>query len=239
MTVARVSLFPVLCLLGACAAPASLAPPRNPTATKTATVVTEPKARVVVSRDAVPDGDRLPENPRRVGDLFVQRFSGSFAKEPITLSEETVARESDWFIVEYRFEQGTERRRLRVMRHKLSDGVMRVFAVEKNGEMEIGRGALDQLLERTAFSADANHGEDGSHAETCLLGTRSVRCTTTRWKVSVGGEDALLSRTATDDVPGRDLTGEIRAHDGTVLFRADLVEARRGAEALPAGVASR
>jgi hypothetical protein len=63
-----------------------------------------------------------------------------------------------------------------------------------------------------------------SSAGTCTLGPAELDCETKSYKVWLGEREASLGVTQSASVPGIDLSGEIKAADGSVIYRSELVE---------------
>lgn len=166
----------------------------------------------------------------RVGDYYVERFSGSFRATPLTLTEEVVASEDGLFVIDYTLEE-TANPRIQHLRTRFNPETRRVERVSvMDGDREIPAplAAYDRLIEKTSFAADSNNGLIGSEKQTCLVGGRELACETRDYKVSVGEREATLSVTTSDAVTGRDVAGQIVADGDKVLYRAELVDMRRG-----------
>ncbi|RYZ08245.1 MAG: hypothetical protein EOO73_09290 [Myxococcales bacterium] len=205
-------LFGSLALLACGHAPPSAL--RNPSATAT---VAQPAPRSALA----------PAPQRRVGDFFVHRFSGTFSKEPLTLTEEVKAREGALWVVDFSL---TEQDRVERMRVRFESSGRAVSAAKLSGSTEVKASVADYeaLLGRTVFTADVNDGLLSSAAQTCLVGDDALDCETKTYKVWVGEREATLSVVHSETFPDRDVSGELTAGDGKVLYRAELVEARLG-----------
>jgi hypothetical protein len=180
-----------------------------------------------------------PADPRKVGDFYVHRFSGSYAKSPLTLTEEVVAQEDGLWVVDYTFEQPSGTKKLRVRLDPKTDAVVRVSKLDASGnESKVARSVYERLMERTSFTADANDGMLGSERGTCLVGPSELDCETKSYKVWVGDKQATLNVSHSDSVPGRDVAGDIKSDDGTLIYRSELLE-MGNAESPRRGVASR
>src|SRR5581483_7773670 len=71
---------------------------------------------------------------RRVGDYHVYRYTGTFAKEPLTLTEQVVGMEGDAFLVDFVLEEGEKMTALRVRMH--GDGeVLSVRRITDDGDV--------------------------------------------------------------------------------------------------------
>jgi hypothetical protein len=209
-----------------------------------------PKTAHVAKSDAKPSEDLsfLDEEPAqevaeapakpavapRVGDTTVHRFSGSFTKAPITLTEEVVAMAGSLMVVDYTFDQGKQHEKLRVTHEVGTDRVLRVRELHGKKELPSSSQAFEAMLAKTSFAPDSNDAEIGSESTTCLIGTQAVDCHKKSYRVKIGDETATLSLSQTND--GKDLGGEISGDNGKVFYRAELIETRTGA---PNNVATR
>lgn len=175
-----------------------------------------------------------PLASRNVGDFFVHRFSGSFTKEPITMSEEVIARAGSLIVVDYTFEQGKSERRLRVTHDVSTERVLRVREMRGDKEIAAKIEDFETMLAKTAFSPDSNEKTLASEKTTCVVGGDEFECEKTSYTVAIGDKSATLSVTQAAAIPGRDVAGEIVDQEGKVIYRAELVDMGQGSS----GVAS-
>jgi hypothetical protein len=199
--------------------------------------VTSPPAKAPPAAvlEAAPTAAPTPE--RRVGDFFVHRFSGSFAADPLTLTEEVVAREEQGWVVDFALSQNDQVERLRV-RFDAATGEPRSAArFDGSSEAPAKLADYEALLARTIYAADVNDGLVSKSDQTCLIGSDELDCETKTYKVWVGDAPATLSVVHAKSLADRDVSGEITTEDGRLIYRAELLEARQGKPA--AGVASR
>jgi hypothetical protein len=175
---------------------------------------------------------------RKPGDFFVHRFSGSFRKIPLTLTEEVVAHDDDLnLIIDYTLEEGDSKTELRVRMDPVTEQIVRACKLDGEKEIDMSIAAYEALLAETMFSPDLNEGEIAKNNQTCLVGAEEHACETREFKVTIGEREGTLSVTRTDAIPGRDVAGEIRDAAGKVLYRAELVDMGRSTPAT--GVARR
>jgi hypothetical protein len=154
----------------------------------------------------------------------VQRFSGSYQAAPLTLTEEVVAQEDGLWVIDYTLEDAQARQKLRVRLDPKSESVVRVSVPGDAGEKPSTLAAYDKMMERTSLVADENEGLVDSAQGTCLVGLNELDCETKSYKVRIGEHEATLSVSHAGKVAGRDVAGEITASDGTLLYRAELLE---------------
>ena len=159
-----------------------------------------------------------------VGDFTVQRYSGSFSKNPVTLTEEIIAREGDLMIIDYTLEDGKETLRFRTRVDLKSKRVVAASRLEKGSEVEMTLAAYEALMAKTVFTADTNEERLGAETSTCLVGGKALDCEVTSYRVTVGGKPAKLSISSSKAVADRDVAGEIKSEDGNVIYRAEIVE---------------
>jgi len=170
---------------------------------------------------------------RRVGDLVVHRFHGSYSKQALVLTERVSAVEGDLLVVDYELAQGDRSDKLRVRMSARSERVIAVSRWDGRTEEPAEIADYESLLARTSFVPDQNAGRMAEGAEICLVGPDEFACSVNKYKVFVGEREAALTVRSSDQL-GRDLSGEIVALDGTIVYSAELVELRRGPEAPPA-----
>jgi hypothetical protein len=174
---------------------------------------------------------------RHVGDLFVHRFSGSFAGEPLTLTEEVAAREEAAWVVDFSLTQSEKVDRLRVRFDVRSGQAISAAHFDGGHETPATLGDYEALLARTVYAADVNDGLVSANDQTCLVGADELDCETKTYKVWVGDAAATLSVVHSSSFADRDVSGEITTDDGKLVYRAELLEAKQGKQAL--GVAAR
>lgn len=191
--------------------------------------------RVAAAKVAVDDA---PADPRKVGDFTVHRFSGSYQKAPLTLTEEVVAREGGLWVIDYTFEEQSGRTAFRVRFDPRTDSVRRVSKLEGARETSVPLATYEKMIEKASFAADSNDGLIASSRGTCLVGPSELACETKTYSVWVADRPATLNVSRSTGVVSGEVAGDITAHDGTVIYRSELLE--MGNAASPKrGVASR
>ncbi len=182
--------------------------------------------------------DRVPAESRKVGDFSVHRFSGSYQKSPLTLTEEVVGQEFGLWVIDYTFEEQSGTSKLRVRFNPRTEAVFSVAKLDGGTEINVPISVYDRLIERTSFAADENDGVVAKGRTTCLIGPSELDCETKTYKVRVGDKFGTLTVSHSDQVASGDVTGDLLADDGTVIYRSELVELGNVASSKP-GVASR
>ena len=199
-----------------------------------------PKAAVASAPASAPAKQIQPlasAPERHVGDLFVHRFSGSFAGEPLTLTEEVALREDAAWVVDFSLTQNEKVERLRVRFDIRTGQAVSAARLEAGRETPATLGDYEALLGRTIYAADVNDGLVSQNDQTCLVGADELDCETKTYKVWVGDASAKLSVVHSKTFADRDVSGEIITDDGKLIYRAELVEAKQGKPGL--GVAVR
>ena len=80
------------------------------------------------------------------------------------------------------------------------------------------------MMASASVVPDTNEGLVANSTGTCTLGPAELDCETKSYKVWLGDREASLGVTQSAAVPGADLSGEITASDGSVIYRSELVE---------------
>ena len=179
-----------------------------------------------------------PVDSRKVGDFRVHRFSGSYQKSPLTLTEEVIARENGLWVIDYTFEEQSGATKLRVRFDPRTESVVRVSKFDGSQERNVPIASYEKLIERTSFAADSNEGMLASKHGTCLIGPSELDCEIKSYQVAVGDKVAILNVSRSESVPGGDVAGDIIGSDGAVIYRSELIE-MGNASSPKRGVASR
>jgi hypothetical protein len=221
VAISSVSLFSVACgLHGNQAA-------ESPDAELAGSPAKTEKARV--EKSAKQDEARADQQEQReVGDFYVHRFSGAYRETPLTLTERVIAEEDDVWVVDYTLEEGEATFTLRARLEKDSGRVVRVSEVDGDNEIDAPIATYDDLLAKTVFAPDVNESLIDERPETCLVGPDELECETKNYRVYVGDKEAVLSVTESAEIPGRDISGEVVGVDGTLIYRAELLETGNG-----------
>jgi hypothetical protein len=178
---------------------------------------------------------------RAPGDFIVYKFSGSYRKAPATLTERVIAREGDVVTIDMTLEDASGKRSLRV---KMSDApgtrgdVASVARLENGQEIATGLVAYDTFLAATMLAADSNEETLASEDVTVDVGGAALAGKRTTYRVRVGKEAAMMSTVESTTFAWGDLGGEIKAKNGKVLYRAEILEVGHAAPAPAAAVAN-
>ena len=164
---------------------------------------------------------------RKAGDFIVYRFSGSFRKAPMTLTERVIERRGALLTVDIVAEVGETRRQLRVKIDEASaakNDVVEVSVIENGTETPAGIDAYEALLAETSLAADENEAMLGSEDAMLDVGGAPLPVRKTSYRVRVGKKQATLRTVESEGFAWGDLGGEITAGNGKVLYRAEVVE---------------
>jgi hypothetical protein len=168
---------------------------------------------------------KTASSPREIGDYVVYRFSGSFQKAPITLTERVVARDKDALVLDVVLDDGQKKHELRVRTSEAqatSGELLSVHRIDKGNLVPMDLADYEALMAKTMLIADSNEAELGSEEITVALGEAKIAAKQTSFRVKVGGKDATMRTVVSDKFPWGDVAGEI-ATEGDVLYRAEIV----------------
>jgi hypothetical protein len=174
---------------------------------------------------------------RKPGDYVAYRFSGSFRKAPLLLTQRIVAREGDALVIDMTLEGGKRAEALRV---RMSDApgtrgeVLSAAWLDGNAERPATLADYEAMMAKTGLAADANEEVLGSEQVTLQIGGAPLPCERTSYRVRIGNTTATMRTVQSDGFAWGDVGGEITADDGRVLYRAELIDAgHAGEEARP------
>lgn len=183
-------------------------------------------AKPEVGGDATPAS--APAHATRMpGDFVVYRFSGSFRKAPLTLSEKVVARTGSIITIDLSLKDGDTKEELRIKIDEASPSrneVVSVSRLEAGAEKPATLEAYEALMTRTTLSADQNEALVGMEDVTVDVGGTSVPAKRTTYRVRIGKKQATLKTLESTTFAWGDVGGEITAANGKVLYRAEVVE---------------
>lgn len=180
-------------------------------------------ARPVATPHAAPLESK-PADPRKLGDFRVHRFSGSYRKSPLSLTEEVIAREGGCWVIDYTFEESSGTTKFRVRFDPETDSVRRVSKIDGRQELSVPISSFEKLIERTSFAADSSDGPLSSTRGSCLVGPSELDCETKSDQVAIGDDAAILNVSRSSGAPGEDVAGDVMANDGAVIYWRELIE---------------
>jgi hypothetical protein len=221
--------FAMASLLATGCARANLAPAATPAsepAAKSPTKATEAEAEKTAVEATASEAAEVT-GARKAGDFIVYRFSGSFRKAPLTLTERVIERRGALLTVDILAEAGETKRQLRVKIDESSatkNDVVEVSVIEDGKETPAGLDAYESLLAETSLAADENEAMLGAEDAMLDIGGAPLPVRKTSYRVRVGKKQATLRTVESEGFAWGDLGGDITAGNGKVLYRAEVVE---------------
>jgi hypothetical protein len=218
--------------LGALAGCGRAAVATSASTSKTPEIANAALAGKRVAKEATVAKVEEPLANRHVGDFVVFKFSGAFHKGAMTLTERVVAKEGTILTVEFTLAEGTptstREQTFRVKMDQKVGGKGEIFGVhkiEKGVSTPADKADWEAMMAKTVLFADANEETLGSEDVHVDVAGKKVDAQKTSYKVLVGNKTATMTITQSEGFAWGDLGGEIVAADGTVLYRAEIVEA--------------
>jgi hypothetical protein len=179
--------------------------------------------------------------PRQAGDFVVRRFTGSFRKAPLTLSERVVAREGDVLVVDVTLEEAGKKQTMRV---RMSDApasrgeVTSVAKLDGDLEMAADIAAYDAMMQKVTMAADQNEEMLGEGDVNVDVGGKALPCRERTFRVRLGKREATMRTVESDRFAWGDVAAEITATDGKLIYKAEVLDAGRGDAARPTAPAT-
>jgi hypothetical protein len=164
---------------------------------------------------------------RMPGDFVVYRFTGSFRKKPLSLTQRVIARKGSIVTIDLSAVEGSHKTELRVKIDEASpthNDVVSVARLAHGVEKPAGFDAYEALMAKTALAADANEALIGTEDVTVEIGGAAVPAKRTTYRVRVGKHAATMKTFESATFAWGDVGGEITAKDGKVLYRAEVIE---------------
>lgn len=181
-----------------------------------------------------------PAAPWGAGDFVVYRFSGSFHKTPVTLTEKVVARQGDTFTLDVTYDDGKTKESIRARMKGESPSradVLGVARLARGVEQPASVALFDEIFARVALAADQNEAQLGSETvKLAVAGHGTVACEQATFRVKVGKETATMRTIASPAFAWGDLGAEITTAAGKLIYKAEVVDA--GHDAAKPAVAS-
>jgi hypothetical protein len=233
LTLATASIFVVGCGRAALdheavtPAPASVEPEAPKAQADKAAPAQEEKAEI--GADGTPAA--APETAGRMpGDFVVYRFTGSFRKAPLTLSQKVVARAGSILTVDVSLTDGDKKDEMRVRIDEASGNqVLGAALLDKGIEKPSTIAVYEALMAKTTLSADANEAVVGTEDVTLDVGGAQIPAKRTTYRVRVGKKAATMSTFESASFAWGDVGGEI-ASGGKLLYKAQVIEAGHAGE---------
>jgi hypothetical protein len=209
------------------ASPSSASRPAAKTtaATRAIAIAEAPASRSEQTTEAV--ASAASTGRRQPGDFVVQRFSGSYLRTPLVLTQRVLAREGATIVVEVTADRGRDKRTMRV---RLNDAggtekeLVGAAWLLDGAEKAAPPAAYDKLLASTVLAVDRNEATLARQAVDITVSGVSLRALRTSYRVRVGGQLATMNTLESEGFSWGDLGGEIVTSNGEVLYKAELVE---------------
>ena len=207
-------------------------------ATTKSTGSTEPQSVDVAlpaeAQSSAAAGAMLQRNP---GDFVVYRFSGSYRKSPVTVSQRVVDRKDGVLVVDVAIEDEGKRDELRLRVRDVPgepDDVLSVARVENNVLKPFGVAAYEALMAKTMLPVDRNEALLDAEEATVRVGTNAFDCVKSSYRIRTGDSVATMTTMESSTFAWGDIGGQIQAADGSTLYKAEVVD-YGSAVAKPAG----
>jgi hypothetical protein len=189
-----------------------------------------PAAPAPIEPTAAKDVPALVKNP---GDFVVLRYSGSYRKAPVTLTERVISRDGNLLVMELSLAEG---KKVQTVRARIdttggTEQIMDVVRIENGKEHAAPIALYDQMMQKTMPDVDVNEETLGTEDGVADLGGNRVGGKTTRYKVRIAGKSATMSIFHAEGFAWGDVAGEISGKDGKVIYKAEVVEVGNGKSA--------
>jgi hypothetical protein len=160
------------------------------------------------------------------GDFVVFKFTGSFRKEPVTLTQRVVAREGAFLIVDMTLTDGDKSETLRVhMRGASTRGdVAKVERIDNGVAKPADAAAYEAMIAKTLLAADQNEAVVGSNDVEVDVAGSALKCRETTFRVRLGKKQATMKTLESDTFAWGDVGAEIATADGKLLYKAEVIE---------------
>lgn len=196
------------------------------------------KAEDTAKDDAAPAAAKAA--PWGAGDFVVYRFTGSFHKTPVTLTEKVIARQGEAFTLDVTYDDGKTKESIRARMKGESPAradVVGVARLVRGVEQPASLALFDEILARVALVADQNEARLGSEAvKLDVAGHGTVACERATFRVKVGKETATMRTIESAAFAWGDLGADITSAGGKLIYKAEIVDA--GHESAKPAVAS-
>ncbi len=173
--------------------------------------------------DQAPAGNEAARMP---GDFVVYRFTGSFRKGPLTLSQKVLDRQGSILTLAVVAEEKGKKTELRVQLDDAAPGkpVLGVAKVEDGVAKKSTVAAYEELMAKTALAADQNEAFVGSEEVLVDVGGSKVPAKKATYRVRIGKKQATLKTVESAQFAWGDVGGEITGDTGKLLYKAEVLE---------------
>jgi hypothetical protein len=165
-------------------------------------------------------GGEAQRPSQQPGDYVVYRFSGTFRKAPLTLTQKVLEPSR----LELTFDDGKTKRVIRARYDTSPSLLVDAVRVVDGAEQPITRAQLDAMMAETVLAVDANEESLGTEVVTIDVAGRPLKCERSSYRVVVGKKKAVMSSLKSEGFAWGDVGAEIKAEDGKILYRAEVVD---------------
>ena len=177
-------------------------------------------------------GERAEPAPtyaaQRAGDFAVYRFTGTYRKTPLTLSEAVLEATGARTRVELTLDDGKHKRTVRARYDRTPGAAHEIDEVVRVGadgvEQPMTREKFDAMMAETAPVVDANEETLEEDRVTIDVAGKKLACARRSFRVVVGKKKAIMTSLTSDDVAWGDVGGEIKTDKGGIVYHAELVD---------------
>ncbi|MFO0755738.1 MAG: hypothetical protein U0359_04575 [Byssovorax sp.] len=164
---------------------------------------------------------------RKPGDFIVYRFTGSYRKAPLTLTERVIARDGAMLTIDLSMDDDGSKEELRVIVDEsrgAKNEVVKVMRRKGSAATPASIETYEAMMSKTVLAADENLSLLKKEDSTLDLGGTPLPVRKTSYEVRVGKKHATLRTLESDGFAWGDLGGEITTNAGKTLYRAEVIE---------------
>ena len=176
--------------------------------------------------------------PWATGDFVVYRFTGSFHKTPVTLTEKVIARQGDAFTLDVTYDDGQTKESIRARMKgdsPASAEVVSVARLVKGAEQPASVALFEDIFARVALVADQNEAQLGTESvKVEVAGHGAMACERATYRVKVGKDTATMRTLESPAFVWGDVGAEITAASGKVIYKVEVIDAGHESAKAPA-----
>ncbi len=175
------------------------------------------------------------------GDFVVYRFSGTFHKTPVTLTQKVIARQGELFTLEVAYDDGVTKETIRAKMKGESPARSEVLSVSRlvrGAEKAAEVGLYDAIFARVALVTDQNEATLANESlKVDVAGSGKLACERATYRVKVGKDTATMRTLGSPAFVWGDVAADITTANGKLIYKAEVVDSGHEA-AKPAVIAS-
>jgi len=164
---------------------------------------------------------------RQPGEFATYRFSGSYRREPVTVSYRVVERDQATITLDVSSTTDGQSQRFRL---KMTDGpsgsgeILSVARFDGSTVQPVAPAEYEALMQQTIAPIEHNEADLERQDHELAIGEQTVACTRATYRVLADGRPATMTIFESPSFAWGDLGGEITTADGGVLYKAEIVE---------------